>query len=166
MFRAKYPKNEYPFSDGICSFWDSHSEAFNALKLNNPKKFDFLGVIFLSHTPSSHPKSSDEVIGIWYLDYSGSSCKFHKRICWFKQDFIVNIKKQDKEFVTYSANYEEGKYVKPINDFFRLYGDDGKFFHNGKEWQHHYFNVLDLPDEPTLRKSAKQILIKRRISII
>ena len=162
-YRQKFPPNQYPFSDALCSFWDYHPEAFLSLKLNNTKRFELLPVIFTSHTPFPHRQCNDQVIGLWYLDFSGTVCKIHKRICWFKQDFIVNINEQHKEFVSYSANNKNGKFVKTITDFFNSYSQNGKFYHDGKNWQHHYSNVEDLPNEPNLRILAKQALLKRNI---
>lgn len=165
-FREKYPAGEYPISDAICSFWDAHPDVYNSLKLSNANKFEFLKTIFTSHTPPSHHRSNDQVIGFWYLDFSGVLCQFHKRICWFKQDFIVNLNEKHKEFVSYSAKIENGKYIRPISEFFNLYGSSGKFYHDGKEWQHHYFNIEGLPDEPNLKKLAQQALNRKNINIL
>lgn len=156
-FRKKYPANQYPFSDELCLFMDNHLEFFHSLKLSNPRRFNFIPLIFTSHTPPNHPNHRDEVIGMWYLDNSQKQCGTHKRGCPFKQDFVVNIRHENQEFVSYSTDNNDDKYVKPITTFFNLYGANGKFYHDGKEWQHHYSDVLDLPDEPKLRLWAKDL---------
>ncbi len=156
-FRDKFPKNQYPFSDELCDFMDNNPEFFCSLKLSNSSRFKFIPLIFTSHTPNNHTKHKDEVIGMWYLDTSKNICNYHSRICFFKQDFVVNIGKRNKEFVSYSADIESGKYVKPISEFFRIYGSGGKFYHDGKEWQHHYADISSLPDEPRLREWAQKI---------
>jgi len=148
-FRRKFPASKYPFSDALCSFWDKHKEAFQSLKLSNLNRFAVIPVIFTSRTPYPHEKCKDEVIGIWYLD---------KQKNIFKQDFIVNVKGKHKEFISYSANNNNGKYVRPLKEFFEKYGANGKFYHDGKRWQHHYRNLEDLPDEPNLKRLAKEIL--------
>lgn len=154
-FREKFPKECYPFSDELCLFMDQHPEFFRSLKLSNPKRFKFIPLIFISHTPPSHARSKDEVIGMWYLDTHKIKCPQHKCICLFKQDFVVNIGKYDRKFISYSADNRNGEYVRPIKEFFDRYGDNGKFYHDDKEWQHHYADVHFLPDEPKLRQCAQ-----------
>lgn len=155
--RENFPKSKFPFSDALCKFMDDHPEFLNSLKLSNLNQFEFIPLIFISHTPSIHAKHKDEVIGMWYLDKSGQRCKFHNRICLFKQDFVANVNKQDKEYVSYSTSNNNGKYVRSIAEFFSIYGANGKFYHDGREWQHHYVDVNALPDEPRLREMAKSL---------
>lgn len=139
---------------------DEHPEFLKSLKLSNSKRFDFIPLIFTSHTIPSHEKNADEVIGLWFLDKEKAFCKRHKTVCLFKQDFIVNTKKENKEFISYSSDNDKGIYIKPIKDFFVLYGNNEKFYHDGKCWQHHYQNVENLPEEPRLRKLAVEAKCK------
>lgn len=158
--RAKFPIKKYPFSDELCLFMDKNPKFFNSLKLANSKRFEFIPLIFTSHTPKLHPKSKDEVIGMWYLDKDKKKCKEHNIVCLFKQDFVVNIGYKNKEFISYSTNNNKGKYIKPIKVFFRLYGENGKYYHKGNQWQHHYRNVKDLPNESRLKSFANKLIAK------
>lgn len=157
MARNKFPKPEYPFSDELCNFLDAHPEFFNSLKLSKPGRFEFIKLIFTSHTTPPHPMCSDEVIGMWYYDKSKPICKSHNCVCLFKQDFVVNKNHLNKEFVSYSTGNNDGVFVKPIKEFFKLYGDGQNFYHDGSKWQHHYKDVIDLPDEPYLKLWAIKI---------
>jgi len=152
--REKFPKDKYPFSDELCNFMDQHPEFFQSLKLAKPNRFVFIPIIFTSHLPVGHPKSADEVIGVWYLDKK--SLKENSKPL-FKQDFIVNIGKSNHEFISYSAVNKDGKYVRPIKEFFKNYGENGKFYHDGRRWQHWYNDTSDLPAEPNLKYLAEKI---------
>lgn len=156
--RDKFPSPPNPFSDGLLDYMDKDIFFYNSLKLANVSDFRFLGILFTSHTPSGHPSSTDEVIGLWYGDINNIKSNSHPH---FKQDFIVNIQKQDRGFISYTIKrFVNGNSVKLINDFFRDYGDAGKFYHNGLRWQHHYKTINDLPNEPGLHDAAKNLLIK------
>lgn len=150
--RTKYPEDKYPFSDELCNFMDQHPEFHDSLKLANPKRFKFIPVIILSHTPESHPLSSDQVIGLFYYD---------KKTRIFKQDYIVNKDQGHVEFISYSASQNDGDYVKPIESFFDDYGNKGPFYHRSDlacKWEHHYSSVESLPDVCDLRNLARRIL--------
>lgn len=155
--RKRYPPEQYPFSENLYTFMESHPEAEAALKLSTPKRFVTVPRIFLSWLPGSHPKAADQIIGVWYFDKNKPYCHIHKKVCAFKQDFIVNVGELGKEYVVYTARKKPPPYVQPISKFFDEYGENGKYYHKGKQWNHHYATVKDLPDEPTLRQLASKI---------
>ncbi len=100
---------------------DKNPAFYKSLKLSNERRFKFFQPIILSHLPVSEgEKSKDEIIGMFYFDTKKS--KFI-----FKQDYIVNIKKEDKEFVSYTrgSNSSQNKYVRSIHDFYSTYGKNG-----------------------------------------
>jgi hypothetical protein len=157
-FRKRFPPDKYPFSDDLCNFIDAHPETEAALKLSSPGRFVTIPLIFTSGLPVSHPKAADEVIGIWYYDKNKPFCRLHKKACVFKQDFIVNVAQKGKEFIVYTANKKSPPYVQPIDKFFKVYGSNGKFYHDkNKAWNHHYATVRDLPNELRLRILASTI---------
>ena len=155
--RRQYPKNRYPLSDALCIFMDNHPEVYNTLKLSNETRFLFIPIIGLTYLPKEEFRSNDEVIGMFYLDKVNH--KLNKTPL-FKQDFIVNQNSENRYYVSYSADKNNGKYIKSLSEFFLIYGKNGKFYHrNGKKpWQHHYDYVIDLPDYPNLRETAKALL--------
>lgn len=155
--RKRYPPEEYPFSEDLYVFMEHHPEAEAALKLSAPERFVTIPRIFLSWLPDNHPKAADQIIGVWYFDKNKPYCRKHKKICTFKQDFIVNLGDKGKEYVVYTARKQPPPYVQPIRKFFDEYGENGKFYHEGKQWNHHYAAVDDLPDEPALRQLASTI---------
>lgn len=156
--RSRYPSKKYPLSDSLCKFIDNHPEFEKAVKLGAPERFILFPLIITTSTPLSHKNSSDQVIGLWYYDKNKPYCKRHKKVCVFKQDFIINVSNKEKEFVAFSAKQPQPPYVKNIGDFFIEYGNDGKFYHDGnKQWNHHYATINDLPDEPHLRELARTI---------
>jgi hypothetical protein len=157
-FREQFPANEYPLSDELCAFIDAHPKAREALKFNNTKRFMPIPLIFTSGLPTTHPRHADEIIGIWYIDKNDKLCPRHNKVCRFKQDFIVNIEKGNQDFVVYSAGKQHQKYVRPMKEFFSAYGQNGSYYHDGKQWNHHYATITDLPDEPNLRKLASNLL--------
>ena len=156
--RKRYPPNKYPFSDDLYEFMENHPEAEAALKLSSPKRFVTIPLIFTPSLPQGHAKSADQVIGVWYYDKAKATCRFHNRVCNFKQDFIVNVGTLGKEYVVYTASKKTPPYSQPISEFFKVYGSNGKFYHDGnKEWNHHYENANDLPAKPNLVMLAQSI---------
>ena len=156
--RQGYPSAKFPFSDELCTFVGANPAFAESLKLANPWSFSFFGYIDCSHTPETHPRHEDEVLGMWYLNKEYVCDREQPQ---FKQDFVVNVGKKNENFVSYTAKHItqrlNGPLVKPINDFFETdYGDDGKYYHNGSRWQHHYYHVDDLP-EP-VRELGKTML--------
>jgi len=157
--RQDFPANRFPFSDEICLFMDNHPEFKNSLKIVNPNRFKYISLIFTSHTPPTHPFSNDQVIGMWYID----AINFRlSRFPLFKQDFIVNKDSNNIEFISYTTRpivrRANSPFVQPIQDFFRIYGQNGLFYHNNQRWAHHYDNITDLPNEPRLRLMARSLI--------
>lgn len=151
-YRKKFPPSYYPFSDSLCNFMDKNPSFYNSLKLANPARFEFIPLIFISHTPHWHKKASDEVIGLWYLDKD--NLKSGRRPV-FKQDFIINVNTENKFFKSYAVKeYVDNKIVFLIDNFFKDYGENRAFYHDGKRWQHDYRDVNELPDELNLRLLA------------
>jgi hypothetical protein len=155
--RQDFPANEYPFSDQLCNFMDAHADFFDSLKLANYTRFKLIPIIAITHTPDTHLRSGDEIIGMFYCDVDN----YHEnRPPFFKQDYVVNIDGMNQKFVSYSASQSSGAYVKPMADFFTMYGNNGQFYHrNGtRPWEHHYDNARDLPDYLGLRQAGQDLL--------
>lgn len=131
---------------------------YNSLKLANTARFEFIPLIFITHTPYWHRMASDEIIGLWYLDKINLKTG---RGPIFKQDFIVNIKTENTIFKSYAVKkYVDNKTVFLMEDFFNKdYGENGKFYHDGKKWQHNYRDVNELPDEPNLKLLATMLKV-------
>lgn len=143
--RERFRGKRFPFSNELYDFMDQHPEFLESLKILNPR-FYFLPQVILSTQPLGEEHAQDQVIGLFYLDQLHLQ---EGKKPLFKQDFIVNVGRQGGEFVSYSALQENGPYVRPITDFFRTYGKDGKYYHRSGErpWEHHYDDAADLPQE-------------------
>jgi len=157
VMRDRFPAAEYPFSDKLCQFMDDHPEFYRSLKLSNPRRFEFLPFMLLSSTPPDHPLYRDQVIGFLYLD------KKRNNGVLFKQDYIVNKNRADLEYISYSTTNDSGIYVRPIREFFELYGNNQIYYHNGQSWHHRYQDVEQLPEDERLRNVATEI--KNRFGI-
>lgn len=122
-----------PFSRQILSWCKEHPEFQKALKIIYSDRFISLGAVVISCSPN-YP--DDEVIGIYSYDYKIKNPKF-------KQDFIVNKGRLNREFVLYTRNPggQSSKYVKDINDFYGTYGRGG-FYYNS-----HHLTLAQLPEE-------------------
>ncbi|MBI2887516.1 MAG: hypothetical protein HYY02_09935 [Chloroflexi bacterium] len=153
--RERFPKDQYPFSDELCYWMESHPEFYRSLKLSNPGRFVFIPYMIISHLPDGHPRSNDQVLGMFYLD-KGNLKKGKGAL--FKQDFVVNVQSQGKEFVSYTRTKPCGKFVQPINNFFQTYGSGGRYYHKGNAWPHDFADVDELP--PELRDIASQFKTK------
>ncbi len=131
-----------PFSKQILDWCKKHSEFQKALKVIYSNRFIALGAIVTSYSPN-YPE--DEVIGIYTYDYKIENPKF-------KQDFIVNKGKQDKEFVLYTRNPggQSSRYVKDINDFYKTYGKGGFYLNS------HHLTLEQLPKE--IRERGKRAI--------
>lgn len=129
-----------PFPPKLITWANSHKLFLEALKNVYPEKFISPGVIIV-HPPIKNDQAyvGDVVIGV--LTYHHELSK-----PTFKQDFIVNKKGLDKEFVLYSRNPSgSSKYVKDINEFFAKYG---KFGHSRNN---HHLSLEELPNQLQLR---------------
>lgn len=130
-----------PFSKELVDWCKSHPVFLSALKNIYAEKFISLGAIVTSYSPYA---PEDEVIGIYTYDYQ-------RKNPLFKQDFVVNKGKLDKEFVLFTRNSKAGsRYVKDINVFFATYGK-GNFYVNS-----HHVTFDELPSE--LKERGKQAM--------
>lgn len=122
-----------PFSPELKTWCLNHADFLQALKLVHPDRFVTLFVVFTSTSPNF---PDDEVIGLYTYDYKIKDQKF-------KQDFIVNKDRENKEFILYTRNPNGGssKYIKDINEFYSLYGKGGYY----KDTYHVGFE--NLPDQ-------------------
>ncbi len=122
-----------PFSKELVNWCKIHPQFLVALKNIHAEKFISLMAIVTSYSPN-YP--SDEVIGIYTYDYK-------RKNPVFKQDFIINKGKLNKEFVLFTRNNKSNssKYVKDINEFFKTYGEGG-FYVNS-----HHLSLDQLPDK-------------------
>lgn len=120
-----------PFAEELIEWCKNHPEFKDALKIAHPERFVHIGTAMIT-TPRSNPE--DEVIGVYAYDYQLKSPKF-------KQDFIVNLSKQYKEFVLFTRNPSgSSKWVKDIKEFYDTYGKDGDYVHS------HYVSFEQLPE--------------------
>jgi hypothetical protein len=106
-----------PFSDEIIAWCRKYPDFKEALKVTNADRFYPLGMITTTFTIN---KPDDLVIG--FIAYDMVAKKF-------KQDFIVDINNQHKEFVLYT-NLPSKKYPKNvhhINQFYAVYGQNGDY---------------------------------------
>lgn len=138
-----------PFSTELIAWCKTHPEFLSALKVIYSERFISLGTIVTSYSPN-YPE--DEVIGIYAYDYL-------KKTPVFKQDFVINKRKKNKEFILYTRNPRKGssKYVKDINEFFATYGKNGIYFNS------HHLTLEQLPEE-IKERGQQAINIANRLS--
>lgn len=119
-----------PYSKELIAFCKADQDFKNALKINNPSRFVSLGAIVTSHSPFV---PEDEIIGFYTYDY---------KIGIFKQDFIVNVGGENKDFILYTrlAGKQSSKNVKDISQFFTKYSK-GKYY-----IETHHPKYEDLPE--------------------
>lgn len=131
-----------PFPDVLLAWCKSHREFLVALKNVYPEKFISPAMVMTSTSPN-YP--GDEVIGVYSYHY-----QIKKPI--FKQDFIINKGRKNKEFVLYTRNFKSGssKYVKDIHEFFETYGKGGYYVGS------HHLSLDELPEE--LQERAKETI--------
>lgn len=122
-----------PFSEELVNWCKAYPEFLVALKVIYSDRFISLGAIVTSYSPN-YPE--DEVIGIYTYDYK-------RKTPIFKQDFIVNKGKLNKEFILFTRNSKNGssKYVKDINEFYATYGKGGFYINS------HHLSLEQLPEE-------------------
>ena len=149
-------KDHYPSSNELWSFIESHPEFLLSLKIFNLQKFEFIPLIFVLTLPPEHPRFGDEILGFWYVDKENL---INNQMPIFKQDYVVNKNKGGKEFISYSRDVYDGEFVKPLREFFSIYGVAGKYFHDNLKPDHHYKKISDLPDEK-LKLLAENIINK------
>ena len=150
--REKYQENKYSFSDELCKFMDKYPAFYKSLKLSNDKRFIFIPIIALSHLPNSEGDlSQDEIIGMFYYDI--------KEDC-FKQDYVVNIKRKHKQFVSYTRGEgAKDNYICSIHEFYKKYGKKGKYYYKEGTfiYEHRYDAVENLPNFRGLKSKARKI---------
>lgn len=130
-----------PFSQELVDWCNIHPEFLAALKNVYPDKFISPAMIMTSTSPN-YP--DDEVIGVYSYHY-----QLNKPI--FKQDFIVNKGRLNKEFVLYTRNPAgNSKYVKDINEFFSTYGKGGYYLNS------HHLTSEQIPGE--LQERVKETM--------
>ncbi len=120
-----------PFSEELKNWCKLHPEFLVALKVINPERFVALGGIITSSSPN-YP--DDEIIGILVYDNIRGI---------FKQDFIINKGRANREFFLYTRNPGRlsSTYVKDINEFYSKYGK-GDYYINT-----HHLSFDNLPEE-------------------
>jgi hypothetical protein len=111
-----------PFPQELKDLCFKHPEFLEQLKLVWPDRFVSLLSIISTESPLV---PSDEVIGFWVLDYSGNKPLF-------KEDYIVDVGKQKKEFHLYTGRKtgNGGKYIHNMTDFTIKYGGNGQYYAN------------------------------------
>jgi hypothetical protein len=152
---------------------DEHGDFLSSLRLNKPKEYVFIPLIFVSHPPDEHAQTLDEVIGLWYLNmkHLQEPPTDPEKLILYKQDFIVNVKGDGKEFHSYISGelykrekgFNKSVYVHTIKDFYEKYGENRKYYtrpNHKKFWMHHYRDENELPDEPSLKSAALMVKIK------
>src|SRR3989344_3097852 len=121
-----------PFAEELIVWCKNHPEFKDALKIAHPDRFVHIGTAMITR-PRSSP--NDEVIGVYAYDYQLQDPKF-------KQDFIVNLNKEYKEFLLFTRNPKgSSKWVKDIKEFYSTYGKDGDYVHS------HYVTFDQLPEK-------------------
>lgn len=122
-----------PFSPGLKKWCKDHPDFTKALKIIYPERFITFQAISTSST-ATYP--NDEIIGVYAVDYGIKKPRY-------KQDFIVNIGRNDDNFILYTSKQSglQVKYIKHINDFFATYGKDGSYTDT------HWPTFDQLPDE-------------------
>lgn len=135
-----------PFSKELADWCSKYPKFLMALKNVSAKKFISLGAIV-----TSYPPTGDEVIGIYTYDYQ-------RKNPIFKQDFVVNKGRLNKEFILFTRNPTgSSKYVKDIKDFFALYGKYGYYVTS------HHLALEELPAE-IQERGQKAIKLAEKIS--
>ena len=131
-----------PFSDPIIKWCGDHPEFQHALKIVYPERFITLQAIAISYSPY---KPKDQVLGLFAYDYKDEQNRF-------KQDFIVNVGSENKEFVLYTRlpNRKYSKYVRDINEFYSTYAKGTHYAGT------HHPKLEDLP--PELQERARRAI--------
>ena len=146
MNRDDIIMNMQPFSDAILDWAKKHPSFSRALKIIYPDRFITLQALSISYPTHT----SDQIIGIFAYDYRAEK---------FKQDFIVNVGNENKEFILYTKlpgkSPPYSKYVQHINGFFTKYGTDGQYA------QTHHPTLEELPEEIKSRAKKAQRLANR-----
>jgi len=133
-----------PFREEILNWCKLRPEFQKALKVLTSERFLHLGTVMISYPPDTN----DQVIGVYAYDYKNNPPLF-------KQDFIVDLNQDHKEFILYTGfpkGTQSTKYIKHINDFFSKYGKSGNY-----EGSHH-LTFDQLPEDAEIRRRAKSMI--------
>lgn len=117
-----------PYSQGLKDFIKKHQDFADALKVTNPNRFISVGGIVISYSPLV-PK--DKIIGFYVYDNKEEK---------FKQDIILDIKGEDREFVLYTRYKIKSRRIKDINEFEPKYGK--YIYYKGFHWP----KLEEIPD--------------------
>lgn len=129
----------YPFSPDLLHFLDQNPDFYNSLRLSNDKGYLLLPLIGLPPDPINN----DKIIGLFYA-YKTAIINNSLGV-WFKQDYIVDLNSEDKDYIGYVAKeYAQGEHVRVVDDFYKQYKDF--FLKENYRWHHHYKRVNDLPN--------------------
>jgi hypothetical protein len=158
--KSYYDHDNYQLSDSLLDWIEKNKDFCNSLKLRHPRRFRKIPYLITSHTPPSHLFHRDEIIGLWYLDIKNY---LEQKKPFFKQDFVVNKNGNSQLFTSFAQRgFSGGDYVEPVDIFFEKYGNNGKYYHKGKRWEHHYDDITDLPNN-TLQELANKIIRELKI---
>lgn len=134
-----------PFSRQIKDWCKIHPEFANGLKITNPSRF----IAFQAVTTTQSPLApEDEAIGFYVYDSKTET---------YKQDYIINVNSQNKEFILYTRlpNRKYTKYVRDINEFMDKYSG-GKYYLGS-----HHFKLDELTGQLKDRALQAQNLAER-----
>ncbi len=138
-----------PFSDELVNWCNKTPEFKTALKVIYPERFLTLQAVSITYSPNV---PEDQVIGIFAYD---------RKLRKFKQDFIINKGKLNKEFVLYTKlpgpNPNYGKHVKHINEFFIVYAKDGLYKNT------HHLTYDELPNNEIKSRATKVINLSNKL---
>lgn len=133
-----------PFREEILTWCKLHPEFQKGLKVLASERFLHLGMVMISYPP----ETNDQVVGVYAYDYKNKPPLF-------KQDFIVDLNQEHKEFILYTGfpkGTQSTKHVKHINDFFSKYGKNGNYAGS------HHLTFGQLPDDPEIRRRAEKMV--------
>lgn len=140
-----------PLSSQLKKFMQENESFYHSMRFHNPKYVP-LNCIFISTSPII---PSDEVLGVWYFNREGrGTCGD----AYFKQDYIVNLRKEHQRYVSYTNVRQPNAHVQPIAEFFKRYGDGEKYFCHvdgrSQFWNHRYATLDELPNSQRLAAQA------------
>lgn len=121
-----------PFSKELVAWCKTYPIFSKALKIIYPEKFLTLGAVVTSHSTTYKPE--DEVIGVYAYAYTLKNPIF-------KQDFVINIGKLNKQYILYTRFPSPDRMIKDISEFYKTYGKGGNYFNS------HHVSFDELPDK-------------------
>lgn len=111
-----------PYSEELKEMCEKYPYFEKSIKSLNSTRFISFGAIVISY-PKNIPQ--DRVIGVFVYDYKDKI---------IKQDFIVDVGSQHKEYIMYTKypGMKVKRYLRPINEFFIKYPCYSKNDHHPK----------------------------------